>query len=176
MSNPFVLLPFIEEAGTIDWRQYTPVDIFTTHGTVVSGNWKTVADLTGEGFIDFVLMQTNSGVNNQLRITVDGVLKYRMGATTSACPAVVLDDVLLPTTTGVAVPGTGTNGRSYTQLNGIRTTGDSYINSSETADDQRYVVRPFPIAFKSSFKVEVRIDFTGTIGSSLATVIQGGIK
>jgi hypothetical protein len=177
MSNPFVLLPFIEEAGALDWREYTPIDVLAPHGAVTSGTWKTIADLTGEGYIDMVYMAPEDGVNNQIRVTVDGVLKYRMGSTAAGIPmGVFTDDCLVPSSYDASVPGGGPAGISWTALAGIRYAGniDSYINASETSSNQVYIIRPFPFQFKSSLKVEIRIDTTNTLTKT--TVIQGGIK
>jgi hypothetical protein len=183
MSNPFVLLPFIEEAGALDWRQYTPIDIHSVYGTVTSGAWKTIADLTGEGFINVAAMQTlGGGVNHQLRITVDGVLKYRIGAYNgSYTPALlaVFDRKMLRLINGnMSLHGFGQYGNTVSDLGqsgGLRRSADGFINNSETTDDQALIMRPFPLPFKTSIKVEVRID-NSFVTSTLAAIVKGGIK
>jgi hypothetical protein len=181
MSNPLILLPFLEENKSFDFRDYTPIakDIAATG--LASNTWKNVYTANGEGFISLATCPLQSNDYTGIRITVDGTIVYRNWSTNSSGGSLgVIDQSLIsayfnsalasgpirafPTPLGMQLIWWSAKGKELPSLNATDFTNDTTMS---------FGLLPFPLKFKTSISVDVG---NGNGGSMSSIAIMGGIK
>jgi hypothetical protein len=179
MSNPLVLLPFIEESKAFDFRDYLPISKDIPIGAITANTWKTAYELNNAagGYIRTIFLPTNNTSFRGLRITIDGVVVFRSygalpGGHGIADAEVIMWGVGSGGGTAFGVPNNGYLGNFRSD----RLKEYPYLNATDTTNDGPcWCLLPYPLVFKSSVKVEIRSDTTTSNEANCVTII-GGMK
>jgi hypothetical protein len=171
------------------FRNFNLQSMNTDGGVYNAPNWETVLNITGKGYVDYVMAQGSSKMTSYMRVTVDGVAVFDSPVYSLSGISVI--DYLWNTGSmyGFMCPGSNTyydttmgSWQTQTVLSS-NTTLDVYIPGTVANNSGFgnciYLLRDKPLIFNSSFKVEIYNMCDGISGArhtfGSANVI-GGIR
>ncbi|MBJ6364141.1 hypothetical protein ACFOQM_23245 [Paenibacillus sp. GCM10012307] len=164
-----------KSVGDVDYTPYSAFPEITLSGSGQA--WQTLVDITGEGNIERALLTSNTSVEHEFRITVDGIVKLYVTssasnrvvgqASLSSGPNPVVADGV-PYFVAMSIGGFGFSSFSQTfNASGPPLWGTTTLQSG-------VCLTAAPVKFKSSLKIEVRGITTSSL--KVRATVFGGVK